>query len=88
MRNWNWARNLTVAGVVLGLIGAWFIGYSVIDKFEAREYGDVGFGGRVARTPEYDRWAHANDKRTAWGLGFITVAGLLRIFALYIPPPP
>jgi hypothetical protein len=69
----NWARNLTAFSAVLGLIGAWCVGYSVIDKFEAREYGDVGFGGNAIRTPEYFSWSNRNDLRIGWGLAFITV---------------
>jgi hypothetical protein len=80
-------RTLSAISAALGLIGAWFIGYSVIDKFEAREYGDVGFGGVVARTPAYDTWAKRNDRRTSWGLAFVTISGLLQIGVLYIPAP-
>ena len=81
----NVPRTLATISVVLGLIGAWCVGYSVIDKFKAHEYGDVGFGGKVARTPEYDTWANLNDCRTSWGLALITISGVLQIVALYIP---
>lgn len=75
-------RALAAISVVLGLIGAWCVGYSVIDKFDAREYGDVGFGGVVARTPAYVAWAKRNDSRTAWGLAFITISGTLQLVVL------
>jgi hypothetical protein len=78
-------RRLTVTSIALGLFGAWLIGYSVIDKFTAREYGDVGFGGVVARTPEYVAWAKLNDCRTIWGLALITVGSVLQLVLLYIP---
>jgi hypothetical protein len=80
-------RKLTAVSATLAVIAAWLIGYSVIDKFEGREYADVGFGGRVARTAEYDDWASRNDTRTWWGLFIITIGGVLQTaVALYVPP--
>lgn len=78
-------RGLAAISIALGLLGAWLIGYSVIDKFTAREYVDVGFGGVVARTPEYVAWAKRNDRRTSWGLMLITVGSVLQLVLLYIP---
>lgn len=78
-------RNLAIVSAVLGIVGAWCIGYSVIDKFTGREYGDVRFDGSVSRLPEYDAWAKKNDNRTYWGLWVITISGVLQIVSLYIP---
>jgi len=80
-------RTLGAISAVLALIGAWCIGYSVIDKFKGREYGDVTFDGSVSRLPEYDTWAKRNDRRTYWGLIIVTISGVLQIAALYIPIP-
>jgi hypothetical protein len=81
----NLPRTLATVSAVLALIGAWCIGYSVIDKFKGREYGDVTADGSVSRLPEYDAWAKKNDRRTYWGLIIITISGVLQIVALYIP---
>jgi hypothetical protein len=81
----NLPRNLATVSAVLALIGAWCIGYSVIDKFEGHEYGDVRFDGSVSRMPEYDTWAKRNDSRTYWGLLIITVSGVLQIINLPNP---
>jgi hypothetical protein len=83
----NWTRELTTASAALGLIGAWCIGYSVIDKFEGREYGGVTTDGGVSRTADYAKWAKTNDNRTAWGMALITIGGVLQVIALYLPPP-
>jgi hypothetical protein len=80
----NLARTLTLVSAVLGILGAWCIGYSVIDKFTGREYGDVTADGGVSRLPEYDTWAKKNDNRTYWGLWIITLSGVLQIVPLYI----
>ncbi len=84
----NLPREATAGSAVLALIGAWCIGYSVIDKFKGREYGGVTADGGVARTTEYDIWAKRNDRRTSWGLFFITIGGVLQIAAPYLPGPP
>lgn len=84
----NLPRTLGAVSAVLALIGAWCVGYSVIDKFTGREYGDVRFDGSVSRLPEYDAWAKRNDTRTYWGLIIITASGLLQIVSLYIPALP
>lgn len=78
-------RHLSAISVLLGLIGTWMIGYSVIDKFTGREYGDVGFGGKVARTPGYVAWADRNDRRTFRGLALVSIGGLLQLGVIYIP---
>jgi hypothetical protein len=80
-------RKLSAVSATLAVIAAWLIGYSVFDKFEGREYGDVGFGGHVARTAEYDAWASRNDTRTRWGLIIILIGGAMQTAAaLYVPP--
>lgn len=81
----NRARTLGVLAASLGLIGAWCIGYSVIDKFKGQEYGGVTADGGVSRTDEYAVWAERNDRRTYWGLMIVTISGLLQIVALYTP---
>jgi hypothetical protein len=81
----NLPRTLTLASAFLGILGAWCIGYSVIDKFTGREYGDVTADGGVSRLPEYDAWAKKNDRRTYWGLIIITISGVLQIVSLYVP---
>jgi hypothetical protein len=78
-------RTLTAISAALGLMGALCVGYPVFDKFNSREYGDVGFGGVVARTPEYDAWARRNDRWTSWGLAFVTISSVLQLVVLYIP---
>ena len=83
----NLARTLATVSALLGLIGAWCIGYSVIDKFTGREYGDVTASGSVSRLPEYDAWAKKNDSRTYWGLWIVTLSGVIQIGSLFIPAP-
>jgi hypothetical protein len=79
------ARPLAVISAVLSLGGTVCIGYSVIDKFKGREYGDVTADGSVSRTADYDLWAAGNDRRTYWGLIIVVISGVLQIASLYVP---
>jgi hypothetical protein len=81
----NTPKNLAIVSAVLAIIGAWCIGYSVIDKFTGREYGDVTADGGVSRRPEYDAWAKKNDIRTYWGLWIVTLSGVLQIASVLVP---
>jgi len=78
------AKTLAVLSVVLGLIGTWCIGWSVIDKFKGFELTGSPLGGSTRLSPEYRRWTKRNDRRTWWGLGLVTFGGALQIAALYI----
>jgi hypothetical protein len=84
----NLPRTVTLISAILAILGAWCIGYSVIDKFTGREYGDATADGGVSRLPQYDAWAKKNDTRTYWGLWIITLSGVLQIASLYIPASP
>jgi hypothetical protein len=78
-------RTLTAIGAVLSLIGALCVGYAVFNRFDGREYHDVGFGGVVARTPEYVAWANRNDHWSYLGLAFVTISSALQLVALCLP---
>jgi hypothetical protein len=86
----NPVSTLTVASVVLSVVGAWCVGYSVIALFNGFEYGGIDASnadGKAHKTPEYVQWESRNTAWTRVGIALITVGGLVQIAALFISPP-
>jgi hypothetical protein len=85
----NLVSTLTITSIVLSVIGAWCVGYSVIALFNGFEYGGIDASnadGKAHKTPEYVRWESRNIAWTRAGIALITIGGLVQIASLFISP--
>jgi hypothetical protein len=86
----NLVSTLTIASIVLSVIGAWCVGYSVIALFKGFEYGGINASnadGKAHKTPEYVRWESRNTVWTRAGIALITLGGVIQIVSMFVSPP-
>ena len=77
---------LSVVGIILVMIGAWFVAYEVVRKFEGRTHaGSALIGGNVVhdKLGVYGDWEKKRNRAMWAGLVLITLGSLLQIAGIF-----
>lgn len=77
---------LSGIGISLVLIGAWFVAYEVVRKFEGDTHGAIApTGGSVHswKLASFKSWEKRRNKAMWIGLALITIGSLLQISGLF-----
>lgn len=78
---------LSAFGILLVLVGAWFVAYEVVRKFRGETHGaTVSFGGgaKVHKLGIFEAWEKKRNIAMWVGLGCITVGSILQLAGLFI----
>ncbi len=77
---------LSAAGIIMVLIGAWFVAYEVVAKFKGETHGAItplGGIGTVSKLGAFIAWERKRNIAMWVGLGFITTGSLLQVAGLF-----
>jgi hypothetical protein len=78
---------LSGSGIVLVLIGAWFVAYEVVAKFRGPTHGvSVSYGGAgpVNKLGTFIAWEKKRNAAMWFGLGCITLGSFLQLAGLLV----
>ena len=78
---------LSGGGIVLVLIGAWFVAYEVVAKFRGDTHGAItplGGIGKVSKLAAFVKWEHKRNRAMWVGLACITIGSFLQLAGLII----
>jgi hypothetical protein len=70
---------LSVSGILLVMVGSWFVAYEVVNKFQGQTHTvSVAFGGpgTPKKLPEYVAYELRRNKFMWFGLALITLGSL------------
>jgi hypothetical protein len=79
-------RCIAAAGIVLVMLGSYFVAYEVVRKFTGQSHiVHVAFGGpgRPEKTPVYLAWEARRSKFMWIGLALITLGSVLQLVGLF-----
>jgi len=88
----NKAALLNSVGLAFDIVGAFFVGYEVVQQFRGRKLDARGgwvagaevVDNSVAETTEYQRWERRKYRNMKWGLSLLTIGFLVQIVSNWI----
>ncbi len=78
---------LSGIGIVLVLVGAWFVAFEVVAKFEGETHGGItSMGGitKIRKLGTYLKWERKRNIAMWAGLAFITVGSILQLIGVVV----
>lgn len=80
--------HINTIGLIFDIIGAWFVAWEVVRKFDGQKYEQSPYITDADKPPydskEYKKWESSKYKRMRLGLIFLTIGFLLQISSNYI----
>lgn len=80
------------AGLISGLVGAWFVGWEVVQQFHGKKYkmdaietDSKGLATNIPDSDEFKAWEHGKYLKMKAGLGFLTFGFIVQLVATWLP---
>jgi hypothetical protein len=78
-------------GLIAGLIGAWFVGWEVVQKFQGKKYkmdaietDAMGLATNIPDSDEFKAWECGKYRKMKIGLGFLTFGFIVQLAATWV----
>lgn len=77
---------IQVVGIFMVTVGAWFVGYEVVNKYKGDSHIAItpcGVPGKVHKLGKFEYWEKIKNRYMVIGLLFITAGNILQVIAVF-----